>query len=385
MTEINSLYDAIIKTQVEENQCTNFLVWLIDKLPSIVLSRIFEKSKLSISTEIQNNLSIDVQYPLENSIPDAIIEFYENKYLIIETKLYPNAFIKSQFINHLKGGYKKFGKENIWLMFLSGDKNTPAELNELIAKHQGKIGFISWDSLLELLKENEKSLGEKYELIIKEFLIFANHYKLGRLISMNNEEMKQYFEKFAELEKFKKPCTDKLVQIIDMYKDRIIIDSREKVKENEENDGKNEELPCIYKCLEIEGWHTDYSAYIYINILQKLIGVCLTGYEYDKNVRNKFSKLWTDNLKDKYQKDLKLKSLTWVEEGDDELAINGGYFKVVEGTTGKSFNPTDTAIFSKHFYFGYVYELNVPELEALTETIANDFKTLLERFTESRR
>lgn len=376
MAQIRSLYDAIVKTQVEENQCTNFLVWLIDKLPSEVLFEICEESNLSVLDDIQNNLNIDVQYLLENSIPDAIIEFSKERYIIIETKLYPNDFNREQFINHLNGGCKEFGYENIWLLFLSGDKNTPSELNDLILKHNGKIGFISWSSILKFLENYKVTLGEKYEIIINEFLIFAKHYKLGSLISMNNEEMKQFIENFVELEKFRKPCTDKLLETIDMCKDKIIIDSQEEVEENNESQA---ELPCLYKCLTINGWHTDYSAYIYINILQKLIGICLTGYE-DKDARNKFLKIWSEDFKDKYKKDSRLKSFTWVEEGDDELAINEGYFKVVEGTSGKSFNPESTSIFSRHFYFGYTYELNIPKLEALAGTIADDFKSLLDRF-----
>lgn len=198
---------------------------------------------------------------------------------------------------------------------------------------------------------------------------------------MNNEEMKQFIEKYYELEKFRKPCSDKLLQAIDMYKDKIIIDSQEKVEENK--DDKQEKLPCLYKCLKIKGWHTNESVYIYINILQKLIGICLTGYQNDKNERKKFLELWENSFKDMCKEDARLKPFTWVNEDDDELAINGGYFKIMEGTSGKSFNPAETTIFSKHFYFGYTYELNIPELEAIAGTIANDFKTLLERFAVS--
>lgn len=377
MAKINSLYDAIIKNQVEENQCTNFLVWLIEKLPSEVLSKICKESNLSMN-DIQKNLNIDVQYHLENSIPDAIIEFSNGKQLIIETKLYPNDFNREQFINHFNGGCKEFGYENIWLLLLSGDKNAPSELNDLIIKHQGKIGHISWSSILRLLEDDIEALGEKYKIIINEFLIFAKHYKLGSLISMNNEEMKQFIENFVELEKFRKPCTDKLLETIDIYKDKIIIDSQEQVEEN--NDEYQSKLPCLYKCLKIKGWHIDSSAYIYVNIIQKLIGICFTGYE-DKNTRTKFMKLWDKNFKDKYKKDIRLKSFTWVEEDDDKLAINGGYFKVIDGTSGKSFSPEATSIFSRYFYFGYTYELNMPKLESLAESIADDFKTLLERFT----
>ncbi|MCZ7382717.1 MAG: hypothetical protein O8C64_14245 [Candidatus Methanoperedens sp.] len=379
MTKINSLYDALIDYEKPENQCTNFLVWLLDKLPSEVLSKICDKSNLSIPCEIQNSLNIEVQSLLENSTPDAIIGFSYDNYIIIETKLYPNSFDKEQFINHFEGGCKKFGYEKIWLLFLSGDENIPEGLDDLILEHKGKIGHISWNSILKLLKDNKESLGEKYEIIINEFLTFAKHYKLGRLIYMNPEEMKKFIENFAEMEKFRKPCTDKLLETIDMIKHKIIINSQEEVEAYNGGDFNNKELPCLWKCLKIKGWHTDGSAYIYINILQKLIGICLVGYE-DKDARNKFSKRWAEDFNDKHKKDSRLKTFTWIEEDDDELAINGGYFKEFEGTTGKSFNPVTTPFFSKKFYFGYNYELNIPDLKALEETIAVDFKTLLERF-----
>ena len=92
MTKISSLYDAIIKYKKPEDQCTNFLMRLLNILPSEVLSKICEESKLSCFNDIHDNLIIDVQYTLDKSVPDAIIEFSENKYIIIEVKLYPNSF-----------------------------------------------------------------------------------------------------------------------------------------------------------------------------------------------------------------------------------------------------------------------------------------------------
>ena len=287
------------------------------------------------------------------------------------------SFNKKQFIYHFNGARKEFGKENTWFLFLSGDKNIPPKLNELIIEHQGRIGQISWNSIIILIKEIGKSLDRKYEIILDEFLIFAHHYKLGRLISMNDEEMEKFIKKFSQLEKFRKPCTDKLLENIDMYRDNIIINSNERAEAI--NDDKQVNLPSLYKCLKIKGWHTKYSAYLFINISKKLTGICFTGYQDDENERGKFSELWGEKFKNIYKEDARLKSFTWVDEDEDDLAINGGYFKEFEETRGKTFNPVEIEKFSNYFYFGYTYELDILKLENLTETITNDFNILLEK------
>jgi len=374
MTKISCLYDAIIKYKKPEDQCTNFLMRLLDLLPSEVLSKICEESKLSCFNDIHDDLKIKVQYPLEKSIPDAKIEFSENKYIIIEVKLYPNSFKEKQFMDHFNGGCKEFGKENTWFLFLSGDENIPPKLSELIMEHQGRVGQISWNSIIILIEEFRKSLDRKYEIILYEFLMFAQKYKLGRLISMNDKEMEQFIENFSQLEKFRKPCTDKLLDTIDMYKDDIIKNSNKKVEEN--NDDNQVELPCLYKGFKIKGWHIEKSAFIFINISKKLTGICFTGYEYDDG-RNEFLELWDQKFENIYKEDPRLKSFAFIDEDEDDLAINGGYFKEFEETRGKSFNPIELDEFSDYFYFGYTYELDISKLEDLTETIVNDFNILL--------
>jgi len=376
MTKISSLYDAIIKYKKPEDQCTNFLMRLLDILPSEVLSKICEESKLSCFNDVHDNLIIDVQYTLDKSVPDAIIEFSKNKYIIIEVKLYPNSFNEKQFIYHFNGGREEFGKENTWFLFLSGDKNIPPKLNELIMEHQGRIGQISWNSIIILIKEIRESLDRKYEIILNEFLIFAQHYKLGRLISMNNEEMEQFIEKFSQLEKFRKPCTDKLLKTINIYGDNIIINSNARA---EATNDEQVNLPSLYKCFKIKGWHTKYSAYLFINISKKLTGICFTGYQDDENEMKNFLKLWGEKFNDIYKEDARLKSFTWIDKDEDDLAINGGYFKEFEETRGKSFNPAEIVKFSNYFYFGYTYELDISKLEDLTETITNDFNILLDK------
>ena len=244
-------------------------------------------------------------------------------------------------------------------------------------EHQGRIGQISWNSIFILIEEFRKSLDSKYEIILCEFLMFAQNYKLGRLISMNDEEMEQFIEKFSQLEKFRKPCTDKLLETIDMYKDDIILNSNERAEGK--NDDNQVKLPCLYECFKIKGWHTKNSAYLFINISKKLTGICFTGYQDDENEMAKFIELWGEKFNEIYKEDARLKSFTWIDKDEDDLAINGGYFKEFEETRGKSFNPAEIVKFSNYFYFGYTYELDISKLEDLTETIANDFNILLDK------
>ncbi len=82
-------------------------------------------------------------------------------------------FRKTQFINHFNGGKEEFeGKENIWMLFLSGDDDIPIELNEFKKKHPERIGFLSWHSLLILLDEYKASLGEDTILKSSDFYFF---------------------------------------------------------------------------------------------------------------------------------------------------------------------------------------------------------------------
>jgi hypothetical protein len=377
MARIRSLYDALVRTQIEEDRCTNFLVWLIEKLPADMLVKICDASRLSFPKGMKDELDFMVQYPLTDSRPDAVISS-KRGFLLIETKISSNAFDRAQFVNHFWGGCKEFGEDRVWLLFLSGDKRIPFELDQIMQDRQGKIGFLSWEKLLEVIRENKASMGGKYEIIIEEFLTFAKYYKLGRQVTMNNEEMAQFIEKYSELEKFKEPCTNRLLQVLDKYRDRIILECGEKV---ERSDDKQKKLPCLYRGFRIHGWHVDHSAYVYINILQKKIGICFVGYQ-NKNEKERFMALWGEKLKERYKENLSLTSLTWVEEGDDEFAINGGYFKNVEGTTGKSFNPLKIKEFEDCFYIGQVYPLDILQLDNLTDNIASDFKLLLDRFME---
>src|SRR5206468_6456223 len=121
---IRSLCDALLKTHVQENQCTNFLLWLLRKLPSPCLQEVCQKSGLLID-DISNEYGFRAQLVLENSTPDALIQLAHDKFLIVETKRFPNALNRSQFKNHITGSAKEFGAAICWFLFISGDSQEP--------------------------------------------------------------------------------------------------------------------------------------------------------------------------------------------------------------------------------------------------------------------
>lgn len=382
MAKIRSLYDAIIKTKVKEDQCTNFLLWLLKKLPSNILLKIFKMSNLSI-TESEINFDFQVQYQMDDSRPDALIVFSESQYLIIETKRFPNKFDNDQFSKHLKNGQKEFGKENVWILFLSGDDQIPNELEILKNKYEGRIGFLSWKSLLKALKDNKDSIGEKYDIIIEEFLNFANWYKLGRLISMNKDELKVFFEAYPTVAKYEDAVNQTLLTVLDKIKDGIIVECEELVEGNDEEYLLT--MPCLYKALNIKNWHIKKSSgYIFISALNKKIGVVLTGYQNDEMEKAKFIQLWDEKYKNKYREDLALNAFTYVFEDDETSDIYGEYFELVDGMSGKLFNPTQISEFANCFYWGYVYELDLENFNSHYETIPKDFKKLLNTFVDSK-
>lgn len=193
MSKVRSLYDALIMYKKKEDQCTNFLLWLLQKLPSTVMLEICREASLSIS-RTDECPAVDAQFCLSDSIPDAKIEFLEGKHLLIETKREPGAFNEIQFMNHFLGGRKEFGRGNVWLLFLSGDSLIPEALDRLRKQFKGRIGFISWKSLLGLLKEYAGNNCEGYQILIKEFLVFAERYRLGRFEAMNTNELDEFLK-----------------------------------------------------------------------------------------------------------------------------------------------------------------------------------------------
>jgi hypothetical protein len=375
--KVRSLYDVLIKTNVQEDQCTYFLLWLLQKMPSSYLLEILNSSGLDI-VSVADYFDFIVQYPLynpENSKDrrvDAIIEFLENKFVILETKKFSNNFDKAQFLDEIKGAQKEFNKENIWALFLSGDKEIPAELAEIKKKLQGKIGFLSWKTILRFLNEKKESLTRDYEIIINEFLIFANHLKIGKEMDMTNDDFAKFLEAYPIVWKFEDIALERLNEYLDRLKEIIIIECEELVNVNKDEDV--DKFPCIYQGFDIDDSHIDNnSGYLFVDLLYGRIGILLTGYQNIKE-KNKFTGIWDKKYKSKYKDDSDLCAFTW--DGENDL------FKLISGTTGKIFNPTQLSTFDEAFYWGYSYHLDLNKLNQYLDEIPKAFKKLIDYFFE---
>ena len=379
MAKIKSLWDAITMSDVPEDRCTNILLWLIGKLPAEVVFDICKMSGLSVD-QVSDIVETRSQYILEHSRPDGLIIFNNGKHLLIETKRFPDSFDEQQFANHFSGGQKEFGRENIWLLFLSGDGSIPAELGRLQSEFNGQVGFISWKSLLSLLKEIQSKTREEYKILIEEFLTFANHLKLGRLISMNIDEIKKFLEIYPTVAKYEQTVEEKLLKLLDKIVDRIIMECEELVESND--DDRQKKLPSMYRCLKVKNWHTDNSGYVFLHIVLNKIGIILTGYQDNEKEKEKFLGKWEESFKNRYKEYGDIASFTWIDEGKDDYAIDGGYFKMVEGTEGKSFNPDRISETKVCFYFGYQYNFQVNEIDLYPEKLAKQFKNLLDSFND---
>jgi len=372
MSRINSLYDAIIRYKVKEDQCTNYLLWLLKKLPSNVITEILTIADLSINN-IPYHFDFIAQYPLSNSRADALIETLDDKYIVTEVKRYSNAFDTQQFANHFSSAKDEFGKDKVWGLFISGDDHIPNDLLKFKKKHNDRVGFLSWKDLLKYLSSYKNNVKDGYEILINEFLIFAKHYKLGSVISMNKDNILEFLKVYPIVRKFEEPLLEKFNQFIIDLKDKIIIQSEEMIEENEKD--KLEKFPTIYRAINLKGWFIPSSSgFLFLDIVTAQVGVLLTGYQGIKEKKD-FIIYWNDKIKNKFKEDEKLFAFTF---DDDEVS-----FKIIGGTKGKIINPTKISAFEQYFYWGYVYELDLDNLNSYLEKIPKDYMKLVNDFLDS--
>jgi hypothetical protein len=234
--------------------------------------------------------------------------------------------------------------------------------------------------LFQLLEKCKKTHGERYQIIIDEFITLARNRIKEGVIDMNNDEFKKFIETYPFVAKYENAVVDKFRRILRSIKDRIVVESEELVQVNKEYiDIKY--LPCLHISLKIVGWHVDDSAYIFGDFLHQNIGAVLTGYEdRDRGARAEFLERWEDSWKPIYKDNPRLSSFTWLDEVDNGYKVKSGYFKLVEGTSGELFNPQHMSECDEDFYWGYVYKFDLDSLKVLEETIAKDFRNLLDTF-----
>ena len=96
----------------------------------------------------------------------------------------------------------------------------------------------------------------------------------------------------------------------------------------------------------------------------------------------RFVKLWNNDFKEKYKANGGICACTWIDEGVDENAVKGGYFKTIEETKGKSFDPAHMQEFQDYFYFGHVHQLAMEELAFYPKIIMDDFASLWNCFID---
>ena len=179
--EIRNLCDVLLDTHVPEDQCTNFLLWLLRRLPTECLNEFCVKAGLVLG-QVTTDYPFRAQVTLkDHSRPDALLEFGTDRFLVIETKRPKNPLNASQFTNHITGGIKEFGAEKCWFLFISGDSREPAELEQLRRQYGRQVGFLSWKGVLELLADLKQHIAKPYAILIEEFSRLPNALGLERL------------------------------------------------------------------------------------------------------------------------------------------------------------------------------------------------------------
>ena len=376
MREIRSLCDALLRTHVQEDQCTNFLLWLLRKLPPCCLQEVCRESGLQLDN-ISNEHEFGSQLVLENSRPDALIRLARDKVLIVETKRFPNALNRPQFENHITGSAKEFGAANCWFLFISGDNQEPRDFVQLRSVYGDRIGFMSWMRLQALFTSLKQQLEKPYSILLDEFLIFARYHRLGKLTDMNADETKAFLAAYPTVIRYQEAAQKKFLEVLRKITDRVILDCAERAMAYD----KEETVPpCFYRALSVKGWHMPLlSIFTFVNILTKQIGVVANGYQNPKE-KEDFLPLWNGQFKRKFRDKPELHAFTWICKGEDENEAD--YFKLVTGTSGKLFDPAALDDFKDYFYWGYCYPLEIDMLdEPMFAKIGSDAKELLASFT----
>jgi len=375
MREIKSLCDALLKTHVQEDQCTNFLLWTLRSIPIGCLHEVCRASGLALE-ENPDPYGFYAQLSLESSRPDGYIHLSRDEHLIIETKRFPDALDEAQFENHITGAGKEYKLRNCFFLFISGDRKEPLAISKWHALYPGRIGFISWLGLLALFSDLKPQLDAPYAALLREFEIFARYNQLGQLMKISTEETNAFLAAYPTVALYQRAAVERFSKAIRRITERVICNCEELVTLAGE---LITELPCPYQPLHVKGWHLPGdSAFIFLDIRARQIGLIANGYQNEKEKRD-FLPLWEKRLKQLFREDTRLQAFTWIDKDEEDTLAD--YFKLVPGTSGKSFNPDVLDVFDNYFYWGYLYPLEVEKLdEPFFHTIAADAKELFRKF-----
>jgi hypothetical protein len=373
---ITSLTDVLDKGKTGEDRCTYALVWLLQNCPPELTYKVLERAGLHLSAP-NETFGAQVQYLFADSRPDALLEFSGPRFVIVETKRFADRFDAVQFSHHCQGATKKFGAERVWLLFLSLDRQPPAGLKRLM-RPDSRVGFLSWSSLLKFLTDWMRS-APQFRWPLSEFFAVMQREKLWRSFPMNMEELKSFLEDYSRLSQRMGSAEQKLNEILNGIETHVVAASQGRAQSTAEKE-LAEDLPCIYRMLQVKNWHCQSSAYVFINAAFAKIGLILVGYQDDQKQREAFSRRWNSALKERYKADERIETLTWVDADEDEYSCATGYFKIVSGTKGWAISPPQINDFAKFFYWGYVYTLELDKIEDLARQMGQDFDHLLSTF-----
>ena len=289
---------------------------------------------------------------LGNSIPDAVLEFPGPKYVVVETKIRPGMCSETQLLNHYHGAADRFGEDKIFLLFLSVERMPPSGVGLLSGQFKGKVFFLSWQHVLRYLEPKRAAGDHEQRFFLEQFFAIIRAEKLWRLFSMNTDELKSFLVHFPEVSTGREAATNTLLSLLEAILARAIACSGESAEDWTSEDS-NWELPCLYSALKIRSWHTNTSAYIFVNAALGKVGVILTGYQDDRAQKEKLLGRWQDVFKSAFAGDPSARTFTWAEKDEDEFAGATGYFRLIEGTAGQVFDPSKFEVFADYFYWGY--------------------------------
>jgi len=352
--KIKNLYEAVIKTKVGEDQFTNYLIYLFQLFPQLILDKILQKVGLPI-LKSPNQPNCYIQYILEKSRPDAVISITNNYNIVIETKIPPSKIWQNQIENHILGSLEEFGRNKFSILIISTELKLPAEIIQIGLNHKVKLNYISWSSILKILSNAyHQSQDEPNNILIYEFLEFAKSFKLKNYSVMKIVDLPNFNAHYAFIKSREEDANNFYNNEIDELFNYIKQNSNKRIKN--ENDDILNSLPLFYRAFKISNWFQKYGAgYLVFDIPMNSIYILLSGYQ-SKKEKNRFIKKIQNKFKIITTKRLDLVTFSWEDEPENAIYSEGRFIECFEEYK-KSDEFYNLSAFKEFFYFGYKLEL----------------------------
>jgi hypothetical protein len=372
---INHSYEAIISTKVPEDRCTNILIWMLQKIAPYNIAKIFSIDGTSFRLNSLLAINARVQFPLENSRPDAILTLHHENCvsrIIIETKIVSNDFDCDQFRRHIVGAQKAFSEgERQILIFLSTDVEEPTELRTLNSylKSNQKVHFISWKTVVRNINNFHK---EEYEYIpIAEFLGFVSYMKLEEARNMTTDDKNEFVESFIKVRKFESIYTSLMNSLISRQVSKIVEENKLIGFKPKTGSDEQQELPLLFQSFTLTLSNTKYSCYFYINAYSGRMGILFAAYECDDTKKVKFLNRWKNSIKAKIKNVVGLEAFTWKEE----IELKQDVFFRIDSSITKKDDPSENPETENYLYLGFSCEIS--EDDSILEGLRTKFISLV--------